>query len=143
MALNKNVLVHSSNGVAIVNYLMVDDTKISDLTLEVDSCKTKVASLKNNHDQAQSELNSARMPKKKWNMIHKLLTLSRSKGGFSVKRVEMDQNDCALMVEKAQEEFEKLQAEQSGLEKRVNKKVMAMFEKAEDEYNDFISNKHY
>ena len=28
------------------------------------------------------------------------------------------------------------------LEKRVNKKVMAMFEKAEDEYNDLISKKN-
>lgn len=27
------------------------------------------------------------------------------------------------------------------LEKRVNKKVMAMFEKAEDEYNDLMSKK--
>ncbi|CAL5366934.1 unnamed protein product [Camellia sinensis] len=43
---------------------------------------------------------------------------------------------------KAREAFEKLQAEQSGLEKRVNKKVMAMFEKAEDEYNDLISKKN-
>ncbi|KAK9292222.1 hypothetical protein L1049_020184 [Liquidambar formosana] len=43
---------------------------------------------------------------------------------------------------KAREELEKLQAEQSGLEKRVNKKVMAMFEKAEDEYNGLISKKN-
>ncbi|XP_019707663.1 structural maintenance of chromosomes protein 2-2 isoform X2 [Elaeis guineensis] len=43
---------------------------------------------------------------------------------------------------KSREELEKLQAEQSGLEKRVNKKVMAMFEKAEDEYNDLISKKN-
>ncbi|KAI7750267.1 hypothetical protein M8C21_031841 [Ambrosia artemisiifolia] len=42
---------------------------------------------------------------------------------------------------KARDEFEKLQAEQAGLEKRVNKKVMAMFEKAEDEYNDLIAKK--
>ncbi|XP_058106718.1 structural maintenance of chromosomes protein 2-2-like [Magnolia sinica] len=28
------------------------------------------------------------------------------------------------------------------LEKRVNKKVMAMFEKAEDEYNDLLSKKN-
>ncbi|CAA0836700.1 Structural maintenance of chromosomes protein 2-1 [Striga hermonthica] len=42
---------------------------------------------------------------------------------------------------KAREDFEKLQAAQSGLEKRVNKKVMAMFEKAEEEYNDLISKK--
>ncbi|KAK2975820.1 hypothetical protein RJ640_022837, partial [Escallonia rubra] len=43
---------------------------------------------------------------------------------------------------KAREEYDKLQAEQSGLEKRVNKKVMAMFEKAEDEYNDLMSKKN-
>ncbi|CAK8561036.1 unnamed protein product [Lathyrus sativus] len=43
---------------------------------------------------------------------------------------------------KSREDLEKLQAEQSGLEKRVNKKVMAMFEKAEDEYNDLMSKKN-
>ncbi|XP_059452315.1 structural maintenance of chromosomes protein 2-1 [Corylus avellana] len=43
---------------------------------------------------------------------------------------------------KAREELEKLQADQSGLEKRVNKKVMAMFEKAEDEYNELMSKKN-
>ncbi|XP_006848048.2 structural maintenance of chromosomes protein 2-1 isoform X1 [Amborella trichopoda] len=43
---------------------------------------------------------------------------------------------------KAKEEFERLQAQQSGLEKRVNKKVMAMFEKAEDEFKDLISKKN-
>ncbi|XP_030487829.2 structural maintenance of chromosomes protein 2-1 [Cannabis sativa] len=43
---------------------------------------------------------------------------------------------------KAREELEKLQAAQSGLEKRINKKVMAMFEKAEDEYNDLMSKKN-
>ncbi|CAO2825723.1 unnamed protein product [Amaranthus hypochondriacus] len=43
---------------------------------------------------------------------------------------------------KAREELERLQGEQSSLEKRVNKKVMAMFEKAEDEYNNLISKKN-
>ncbi|KAI9161840.1 hypothetical protein LWI28_021201 [Acer negundo] len=42
---------------------------------------------------------------------------------------------------KAIEELRKLQAEKLGLEKRVNKKVMTMFEKAEDEYNDLMSKK--
>ncbi|EXC13941.1 Structural maintenance of chromosomes protein 2-1 [Morus notabilis] len=45
-------------------------------------------------------------------------------------------------LSRAREELEKLQAEQSGLEKRINKKVMAMFEKAEDEYNDLMSKKN-
>ncbi|KAL7184016.1 hypothetical protein ACSBR2_026233 [Camellia fascicularis] len=39
-------------------------------------------------------------------------------------------------------EFEKLQAEQSGLEKRVNKKVMEMFGKSEDEYHHLKSKKN-
>ncbi|KAJ3698399.1 hypothetical protein LUZ61_002104 [Rhynchospora tenuis] len=42
---------------------------------------------------------------------------------------------------KAREELESLREEQSNLEKRVNKKVLAMFEKAEDEYNDLKSKK--
>nr|CAD1829548.1 unnamed protein product [Ananas comosus var. bracteatus] len=42
---------------------------------------------------------------------------------------------------KAREELDMLQAEQASLEKRVNKKVMAMFEKAEDEYNELITKK--
>ncbi|KAK1271748.1 Structural maintenance of chromosomes protein 2-2 [Acorus gramineus] len=45
-------------------------------------------------------------------------------------------------TQKSREAFEKLQAEQAGLEKRINKKVMAMFEKAEDQYNDLISKKN-
>lgn len=118
-----------------------------------------------------------------------------------VRRMETDQKDCSLKVQKliekhawitsekqlfgrsgtdydfasrdphkAKKDFEKLQADQSGydhivclgmfvcilqtfitcfssfmfisLEKRVNKKVIAMFEKAEDEYNDLISKKN-
>ncbi|XP_038876915.1 structural maintenance of chromosomes protein 2-1-like [Benincasa hispida] len=43
---------------------------------------------------------------------------------------------------KATEELGILEAQQSSLEKRVNKKVMAMFEKAEDEYNDLMSKKN-
>ncbi|KAL2540048.1 Structural maintenance of chromosomes protein 2-1 [Abeliophyllum distichum] len=161
--------------------------QINDLTLEVDSCKIKVASLKNDHDQAQSELNSARtkikehdsqitsIVKEQQRLQHRMseTNLERKRLEKEVKRMETDQKDCALMVEKliekhpwiatekqlfgrtgsdydfasrdtckAREEFEKLQAEQSGLEKRVNKKVMAMFEKAEDEYNDLLSKKN-
>ncbi|MCO5554633.1 hypothetical protein L7F22_008165 [Adiantum nelumboides] len=41
----------------------------------------------------------------------------------------------------ARAELEAKQAEQSNLEKRVNKKVITMFEKAEDEYNDLMSKK--
>ncbi|KAL9231457.1 hypothetical protein vseg_006684 [Gypsophila vaccaria] len=44
--------------------------------------------------------------------------------------------------QRARAELEKLQAEQSGLEKRVNKKVITMFENAENEYNGLLSKKN-
>ncbi|XP_009590546.1 structural maintenance of chromosomes protein 2-1-like isoform X1 [Nicotiana tomentosiformis] len=161
--------------------------QIDDLASEVDSQKAKVASLKDDHGLAQSELNSARVKIKECDsQISSILkeqqqlqnkisetNLEKKRMENEVKRMEMDQKDCSLKVEKliekhpwiasekqlfgrsgtdydfgscdprnARETFEKLQADQSGLEKRVNKKVMSMFEKAEDEYNDLMSKKN-
>ncbi|XP_020571782.1 structural maintenance of chromosomes protein 2-1-like [Phalaenopsis equestris] len=45
-------------------------------------------------------------------------------------------------LNRAKEEYEKLQSEQASLEKRINKKVIAMFEKAEEEYNSLILKKN-
>ncbi|XP_057952603.1 structural maintenance of chromosomes protein 2-1-like [Malania oleifera] len=162
-------------------------TQINGLTSEVDAHRTKVAFVRKNHDQVQSELNLIRSKmkecdseincilKEQQKLQHKVseTNLERKKMENEVKRVEMEQKDCSMKVDKlvekhawiasekqlfgrsgtdydfmsrdpckAREELEKLQAEQSGLEKRVNKKVMAMFEKAEDEYNDLISKKN-
>ncbi|KAH0979213.1 hypothetical protein GBA52_006390 [Prunus armeniaca] len=162
-------------------------TQIDNLTSEVEEQREKVASTRNMHDQAQSELNSIRMKmkdcdsqisgilKEQQRLQHKLseTNLERKKMENEVKRMEMEQKDCSTKVDKlmekhawiasekqlfgktgtdydfglrdprnAREELEKLQAQQSGLEKRVNKKVMAMFEKAEDEYNDLMSKKN-
>ncbi|KZV38721.1 structural maintenance of chromosomes protein 2-1-like [Dorcoceras hygrometricum] len=161
--------------------------QVDDLTMVVESQKTKVALLKRNHGEAQSELNLARrkikecdsqitnIVKEQQGIKNKIseANLERKRMDNEAKRMEMDQKDCSLKVEKliekhswiasekqlfgragsdydfassdphkAVEQFQKLQAEQSGLEKRVNKKVMAMFEKAEDEYNDLISKKN-
>ncbi|KAF5947699.1 hypothetical protein HYC85_013656 [Camellia sinensis] len=180
---------------------------INSLTSEVDGHKTRIASIRNAHDQAQSELNlfCSKMKecdtqiscilREQQELQHKIseTNLERKKMENEVKRMEMEQKSCSLKVEKliekhawitlekhrfgrsgtdydfascdphtAREDFEKLQAEQSGrvsekpyllllhyhqhfltiLEKRVNKKVMAMFEKSEDEYNDLISKKN-
>ncbi|KAJ6393911.1 hypothetical protein OIU77_023198 [Salix suchowensis] len=162
-------------------------TQISRLNLEIEEQKAKVASTRNNHDQAQTELDSIRQKmmerdsqissilKEQQKLQHKLgeTKLERKKLENEVKRMEMEQKDCSMKVDrliekhawiasekqlfgrsgtdydflsrdpiKAREELEILQAEQSGLEKRVNKKVMAMFEKAEDEYNDLMSKKN-
>ncbi|XP_065871477.1 structural maintenance of chromosomes protein 2-1 [Euphorbia lathyris] len=161
--------------------------QIDHLSLELEKQKTKIATVRNNHDQAQSDLNLLRQKMKECDsQISSILKeqkklqhevsetkLARKKLENEVKRMEMEQKDCSMKVDKllekhawiatekqlfgrggtdydfmsrdplkAREELEKLQADQSGLEKRVNKKVMAMFEKAEDEYNDLMSKKN-
>ncbi|KAL3645191.1 Structural maintenance of chromosomes protein 2-2 [Castilleja foliolosa] len=161
--------------------------QIDDLTLEADSQKAKVSSVTQDHDKVQSELNIARQKikecdsritsivKKLQEIQHKIseANLEKKRMENEVKRMETDQKDCSLKVEKliekhawiasekqlfgragsdydfesrdphkAMDDFGKLQAAQSGLEKRVNKKVMAMFEKAEDEYNDLLAKKN-
>ncbi|TXG70684.1 hypothetical protein EZV62_005619 [Acer yangbiense] len=171
---------------SLENQLASLRTQIDALALEVEEQKAKVAFTKNNHDQAQSELNAIRLKMKECDsqissilkeqrkLEHKVseIKLERKKLENEVKRMEMDQRDCSMKVDKliekhawiasekqlfgrsgtdydfvsrdprkAIEELGKLQAEQSGLEKRVNKKVMTMFEKAKDEYNDLMSKK--
>ncbi|KAF5457688.1 hypothetical protein F2P56_021772 [Juglans regia] len=161
--------------------------QIDSLTAEVEEHKLKVAATRNNHEQAQSELDLIRLKmkecdsqiscilKEQQKLQHKLseINLQRKKMENEVKRMQMEQKDCSTKVDKllekhawitsekqlfgrrgtdydfsscdpfkATEELERLQAEQSGLEKRVNKKVMAMFEKAEDEYNELMSKKN-
>lgn len=172
---------------SIESQLVSLNKQIDDLASEVESHKAKVASLKDDHGIAQSELNSARLKitecdsqitsilKEQQRLQNKIseTNLEKKKMENEVKRMEMEQKDCSLKVEKliekhawiasekqlfgrsgtdydfgsrdprdARETFEKLQADQAGLEKRVNKKVMSMFEKAEDEYNDLMSKKN-
>ncbi|XP_031392590.1 structural maintenance of chromosomes protein 2-1-like [Punica granatum] len=161
-------------------------SQIEALVSDVEGQKSKVASIKKNHEQAQSALDQIRMKMKECDsQISNIVkeqeqlqatisetNLEKKRLENEVKRMETDQKDCSLKVEKmiekyawiasekqlfgksgtdydfssrephkAREELEKLQAELSGLEKRVNKKVMAMFEKAEDEYNGLRSKK--
>ncbi|CAL5359052.1 unnamed protein product [Camellia sinensis] len=157
--------------------------QITSLTSEVDGHKTRIASIRNAHDQAQSELNLfcskikecdtqiSCILREQQELQHKIseTNLERKKMENEVKRMEMEQKSCSLKVEKliekhawitlekhrfgrsgtdydfascdphtAREDFEKLQVEQSGF----NKKAMAMFEESEDEYNDLISKKN-
>ncbi|XP_027910377.1 structural maintenance of chromosomes protein 2-1-like [Vigna unguiculata] len=73
-------------------------------------------------------------------LIEKHAWIASEKQLFGRSGTDYDFSSCD--PSKSREQLEKLQAEQSGLEKRVNKKVMAMFEKAEDEYNDLMSKKN-
>lgn len=161
--------------------------QIDSLTLEVGKHETNYVEKKNALDHAKSELDNFRSKMKECDtQISSILkeqqelqrkisetNLERKRMENEVRRMETDQKDCSLKVQKliekhawitserqlfgrsgtdydfasrdphkAKKDFEKLQADQSGLEKRVNKKVIAMFEKAEDEYNDLISKKN-
>ncbi|KAF7148659.1 hypothetical protein RHSIM_Rhsim03G0166400 [Rhododendron simsii] len=161
--------------------------QIDGLTLEVGKHETNYVEKKRAHDHAKSELDNFRLKMKECDtQISSILkeqqelqrkisetNLERKRMENEVRRMETDQKDCSLKVQKliekhawitsekqlfgrsgtdydfasrdphkAKKDFEKLQADQSGLEKRVNKKVIAMFEKAEDEYNDLISKKN-
>ncbi|KAI3432141.1 Structural maintenance of chromosomes protein [Psidium guajava] len=162
-------------------------SQINAIASDVEEQKSKVASIRKTHEQAQVELNQIRQKLKECDTQIRCFVkeqqklqaalsetnLEKKKMENEVKRMEMEQKDCSLKVEKliekhawiaserqlfgrsgtdydfasrdpykARGELEKLQAEQSGLEKRVNKKVMAMFEKAEDEYNGLMSKKN-
>ncbi|URD77883.1 structural maintenance of chromosomes protein [Musa troglodytarum] len=173
--------------VMLENQLAASETQIHTLTEELDKQQNKVSSIKQAYDQAESELNLSRsklkecdteiscITKEQQNLQQKLsdAAVERKKMENEVKRMEIEQKDFSLKVNKllekhgwiaaekqlfgksgtdydfsahdpskSREELEKMQAQQSGLEKRVNKKVMAMFEKAEDEYNDLISKKN-
>ncbi|CAL9780689.1 unnamed protein product [Musa acuminata subsp. burmannicoides] len=173
--------------VMLENQLAASETQIHTLTEELDKQRNKVSSIKQAYDQAESELNLSRsklkecdtqiscIAKEQQNLQQKLsdAAVERKKMENEAKRMEIEQKDFSLKVNKllekhgwiaaekqlfgksgtdydfsahdpskSREELEKMQAQQSGLEKRVNKKVMAMFEKAEDEYNDLISKKN-
>uniref|UniRef100_A0A0D9V970 SMC hinge domain-containing protein n=1 Tax=Leersia perrieri TaxID=77586 RepID=A0A0D9V970_9ORYZ len=73
-------------------------------------------------------------------LVEKYSWIATEKQLFGKSGTDYDFTSCES--HKAREELENLQAQQSSLEKRVNKKVMAMFEKAEDEYNDLMSKKN-
>uniref|UniRef100_A0A0E0JSE7 SMC hinge domain-containing protein n=1 Tax=Oryza punctata TaxID=4537 RepID=A0A0E0JSE7_ORYPU len=73
-------------------------------------------------------------------LVEKYSWIATEKQLFGKSGTDYDFVSCE--PHKAREELENLQAQQSSLEKRVNKKVMAMFEKAEDEYNDLMSKKN-
>ncbi|XP_057838463.2 structural maintenance of chromosomes protein 2-1 [Cryptomeria japonica] len=166
--------------------LVSSESQIKILADEVDKLSNKVDAIKKDYDQAQEELNVNRAKIKERDaqinslakMQHKLeekmsdANLEGKKLDNEIKRLELEQKDCSLKVDKllekhewivterqlfgkegtdydfsarnprkAREEYDRLQAEQSSLEKRVNKKVMTMFEKAEDEYKDLLSKK--
>ncbi|EOA12804.1 hypothetical protein CARUB_v10025763mg [Capsella rubella] len=105
--------------------------KLSDMKLERKKLENEVVRMETDHKDCSVKVDK---------LVEKHTWIASEKQLFGKGGTDYDFESCDPYV--AREKLEKLQADQSGLEKRVNKKVMAMFEKAEDEYNALISKKN-
>ncbi|XP_027355301.1 structural maintenance of chromosomes protein 2-2-like isoform X2 [Abrus precatorius] len=121
------------------------DTEISAIVKEQQKLEHKISESSLQRKRMENEVKRMEMEQKDCServekLIQKHAWIASEKQLFG--RGGTDYDFSSRDPSKAREELEKLHAEQSGLEKRVNKKVMAMFEKAEDEYNDLMSKKN-
>ncbi|KAI3693000.1 hypothetical protein L6452_32826 [Arctium lappa] len=121
------------------------DSQISSIIKEQQKLKNRIGEKNLERKKLENEVKRMEMEQKDCSLkvdklIEKHAWITSEKQLFG--RSGSDYDFTSRDPHKARDQFEKLQAEQAGLEKRVNKKVMAMFEKAEDEYNDLISKKN-
>lgn len=121
------------------------DSEISSIVKEQQKIQQKLSDTKLEKKKLENEVKRMEMEQKDYfTRVEKLLEkhawIASEKQLFGRSGTDYDFESRDPI--KAREELDKLQAEQSGLEKRVNKKVLAMFEKAEDEYSDLISKKN-
>ncbi|GKV17575.1 hypothetical protein SLEP1_g28058 [Rubroshorea leprosula] len=135
------------------------ESELNTIRLKMKECDSEISSILKEQQKLQHRLSETKLEKKKLEnevrrmemeqkdcstrvekLIEKHAWIASEKQLFG--RSGTDYDFASRDPLKAREELEKLQAEQSSLEKRVNKKVMAMFEKAEDEYNDLMSKKN-
>ncbi|KAJ9678935.1 hypothetical protein PVL29_020980 [Vitis rotundifolia] len=120
------------------------DSQISCILKEQEKLQHKLSEMNIERKKLENEVKRMEMEQKDCsskveNLIEKHAWIASEKQLFG--RSGTDYDFACRDPSKARAELDKLQTEQSGLEKRVNKKVMAMFEKAEDEYNELISKK--
>ncbi|XP_074280666.1 structural maintenance of chromosomes protein 2-1-like [Silene latifolia] len=126
--------------------------------LKMKECDSQISHILKEQQQLQSKISEANLERKK--MENEVRRMEEEQKDCSLKVDRLIEKHAWIASEKqlfgksgsdydfssrdphkARNELEILQTEQSSLEKRVNKKVMAMFEKAEDEYNDLLSKK--
>ncbi|KAJ9678927.1 hypothetical protein PVL29_020972 [Vitis rotundifolia] len=120
------------------------DSQISCILKEQEKLQHKLSEMNIERKKLENEVKRMEMEQKDCSskvekLIEKHAWIASEKQLFG--RSGTDYDFACRDPSKARAELDKLQTEQSGLEKRVNKKVMAMFEKAEDEYNELISKK--
>lgn len=134
-------------------------SELNSARLKIKECDSQISSILKEQQRLQNKISETNLEKKK--MENEVKRMEMEQKDCSLKVEKLIEKHAWIASEKqlfgrsgtdydfgsrdprdARETFEKLQADQSGLEKRVNKKVMSMFEKAEDEYNDLMSKKN-
>ncbi|KAK4734311.1 hypothetical protein R3W88_008572 [Solanum pinnatisectum] len=134
-------------------------SELNSALLKIKECDSQISSILKEQQRLQNKISETNLEKKK--MENEVKRMEMEQKDCSLKVEKLIEKHAWIASEKqlfgrsgtdydfgsrdprdARETFEKLQADQSGLEKRVNKKVMSMFEKAEDEYNDLMSKKN-
>ncbi|KAL1160171.1 hypothetical protein V6Z11_A07G049500 [Gossypium hirsutum] len=119
------------------------DSQISSIVKEQQKLQLKLSDIKLERkrlDNEQTEREQKDCSMKVDKLIEKHAWVATERQFFGKGGTDYDFASCDPL--KTREELDKLQAEQSSLGKRVNKKVVAMFEKAEDEYNNLMSKKN-
>ncbi|MBA0821160.1 hypothetical protein Goarm_018033, partial [Gossypium armourianum] len=121
------------------------DSQISSFIKEQQKLQLKLSDIKLERKRLDNEVKQTEREQKDCSMkedklIEKHAWVATERQFFGKGGTDYDFASCDPL--KTREELDKLQAEQSSLGKRVNKKVVAMFEKAEDEYNNLMSKKN-
>ncbi|KAK5817604.1 hypothetical protein PVK06_022531 [Gossypium arboreum] len=121
------------------------DSQISSIVKEQQKLQLKLSDIKLERKRLDNEVKQTERVQKDCSMkvdklIEKHAWVATERQFFGKGGTDYDFASCDPL--KTREELDKLQAEQSSLGKRVNKKVVAMFEKAEDEYNNLMSKKN-
>ncbi|KAL3534114.1 hypothetical protein ACH5RR_002575 [Cinchona calisaya] len=121
------------------------DSQITGILKEQEKLKRKITDTNLEKKRIENDVKRMEVEQKNYSLkveklIEKNAWIASEKQLFG--RTGTDYDFASRDPLKERDNFQKLQDELSGLEKRVNKKVMAMFEKAEDEYNDLISKKN-
>ncbi|KAF3508686.1 hypothetical protein F2Q69_00007803 [Brassica cretica] len=138
------------------------DQSLAELKLiheKMKECDTQISGFVADQEKSLQKFSEMKLEKKK--LQNEVTRMEMEQKDYSVKVDKLIENHAWIITEKtlfgkggtdydfesrdpykAREELERLQTDQSSLEKRVNKKVMAMFEKAEDEYNALMSKKN-
>ncbi|KAH7855805.1 hypothetical protein Vadar_029159 [Vaccinium darrowii] len=150
---------HKTRVASIRNNHDQAQSELNNFRSKMKECDTQISSILREQQELQRKITETNLDKKK--MENEVRRMETEQKDCSLKVQKLIEKHAWITSEKhlfgrsgtdydfasrdpriAMKDYEKLQAEQSGLEKRVNKKVIAMFEKAEDEYNDLISKKN-